>query len=302
MIKSENAKTKLISRDRIFAQYQTKYFNLFLNRFRWKGDLDEQQVNFIMRQFWTAGQVGCIKLEGSEGSSEHPQGLLVFCPFAPTLFNIYNYPIYAQAIALRPVKFIPTRQLKVDEEIVLGYINRSRSPIKPVVDYYCEKLASIEAVIQVNLLVQKTPWIIKTAPESQRKMLELSDFLMQDKPRIFVDLDEADKAEALVSGAPYVIDKLYAYKNAVENELREYLGFNNLGLSEKKEHMIRDEVNMNNEATDASGDVYLDCLGDFAEKITNVHGVSVEVELNEPEQTVPEKDPSENIEREDIEE
>lgn len=46
--------------------------------------------------------------------------------------------------------------------------------------------------------------------------------------------------------APYVIDKIQDYKRQIWNEVLTFLGINNL-QDEKKERLIQDEINSNNE-------------------------------------------------------
>lgn len=275
--------TSFVERGVVYAHYLSKYFNLFLNRFSFDGDIDYQQVAFIMREFWKKGTVACFKLKGSEGAEGHPNGLAVFAPYAASNYNIYNFPVEVTLVNLRGAKFIPTTPQTVDEDVVIGYVQRNKEPVEMVVSYYCRILAGIDMVLQTNLNAQKYPWIIGTAPESAEKMRQIADMLLEDNPTLFLELDEIDKAKALVSGAPYIIDKLHNYKIARENELREYLGLTNLGVGEKKEHLINSEVDANNEVTAAGGDVFLDCLTEFFERCKEVLGFDIKVKLNEPE-------------------
>ena len=292
--------TALVDRMTVFSHYMSKYFNLFLNRFVWEGEIDYEQVAFVMRQLWQNGTIACFKLAGSEGSTQHPQGLAVFVPYAPQQRNIYNEPITATPVQIRGVNFIPTRPMKVNEEIVLGWAQRNKEPVARVVDYYCTRIAAVDMVLQTNLNSQKYPWLVATGPEEADKRRMLMDLLLDDNPSLFVELNEVDKAKALVSGAPYILDKLHNYKLALENELREYLGLNNLGIAEKKEHLLDSEVASNNQVTAASGDIYLDCLSEFCERIREVLGINISVKLNQPEMpTIEEENPEKDEQEEE---
>ena len=277
----------LIRREEVYAHYMAKYFNLFLNRFSFEGDITDEERAFVMRQFWANGTVACFKLEGSEGSEAFPNGKPVFTPYAVNTWNIYHYPVTVSLVALQGVDFIPLTPQKVDEQAVIGWAQRNKEPIVRVVDYYARKLTSVDMVLQVNLQVQKFPWIIGTSPEGAEKSRALAELLLRDDPTLFLELEEIDKAKALISGAPYVIDKLYNYKTNLENELREYLGLSNLGIGEKKEHLLMDEIAANDEVTAASGDAYLDCITEFFDRIRDVLGIDIRVKLNRPEQAIP---------------
>ena len=48
-------RANLIDRGEVYAHYVAKYFNLFLNRFKFEGDITDREAAFIMRQFWSVG-------------------------------------------------------------------------------------------------------------------------------------------------------------------------------------------------------------------------------------------------------
>lgn len=258
--------------------YYNKYFSLWLDSIVWEG-LDYQQQAFVMREFWTNGRVGAIKMKGTEGSESHPNGLLVLVPFAPMEYNIYRFPTKANAINLKGVKFIPPQPLVADEEIVLGWANVSHEPVSKLVWSIIERIVDTEMVIRMNLKAQKMPWAVGITPETENKMKALVDALESDDPALFVELDEADKAKALVSGAPYIIDKLYDYIKAKENDVRELLGLYNLGFAEKKEHLITSEVESNDEVITASGHTYISTIEDWASRVSSILGIPVKAEL-----------------------
>lgn len=294
-IKIKYSEKNLISRAEIFQAYLNKYYNLFMNSLKWKG-IDNEQVDFIMRKFWSNGGVATFIAKGTKGE-EYPQGMIVFTDFAPNMYNIYNFPIEVTLVNNKGVPFIPLTPQKVNTDVVIGYAQRNKKGIKEIVNHYIDKLTNIEITIQTNLLAQKCPWIIGTTPESQNKMEEFWSNLISDNPKLFASLEEVEKAKALVSGAPYTIDKLYNYKMAIENELREYLGLDNLGVGEKKEHLITEEIKSNNEVTSRSSECILNPLQEFCERVKIYLGYDISVELNTPE--VEEVDSRNDIEEED---
>lgn len=279
VIKSDSQKI----RQKIEFYYNEKFFNLFLNKYKFTG-INRQQQDYIMRQFWGAtGRVACYKLPMTESEST-PEGVVIFTPFAPSgLYNIYNWPVEVTLINTRAVNFIPNNSLKVNEEVVLGFIQRDRKGIYSTIEEKIHQLVDIEMTIRTNLKSQKTPYLIGITPENEFKMQNLYDNLMDDDPSLFVSLEELQNAKALVSGAPYIIDKLEAQRRAVESEILTRLGVDNLGLSEKKEHFIVDEVNANNEVINDSDDIYLDCLNEFFKDVKEVLGYTITVEAKQCE-------------------
>lgn len=277
------------TRQDVYQFYLNKYFNLYMNSFKWNG-LDYQQIDFLMRRFWADGRIAAFMLKGKDNrpitNEEHPNGVLVFTPYAPSTFNLYDYPVDVTLINKRGVNFIPTTLQRVDEDVVLGYAQRNKKSVFALVDFYIKKIVDIEMTIKTNLKAQKTPWLIGVSAESENKMNNLRDNLDEDEPYLFLNLEETNNAKSLLSGAPYTIDKLYNQKCAYENELREYLGINNMGVNEKKEHLITSEIDNNNQMTSCSEDCFYDVANEFCERIKKVFGYEISVELNRPEEEV----------------
>ena len=278
-------KMLLTSRKEFYSFYLNKYYNIWMNRYNIL-NVDFQQKEYILRQLWSVGQIACFKLNGTEGSSLHPQGLLVFTPFAVMEWNIYDYPIYVNLVNTKGVKFIPTRAMKINEDVVIGYAQRNHKPIFAVVDFYAKRLCQIEMAIQMNLLAQKYPWILATTPDNKAKMEAFWTQLLKDSPKLYIDASDIDAIKTLIQGTPFVIDKLHSYKQGVENELRECLGLDNLGINEKKEHLITDEVASNDEVIKTSRDSVLDVLKEFSDRVSEVLGYDMPIELNAPDEDV----------------
>lgn len=279
----EFSNLSLLSRRQIKSVLENKYFNLYMNNYEFEGDLDYQQKEYILLQFWSIGQIACFKLDGSEGSKSHPNGLGVFCPFAPGWWNIYNWPTKVSLIRTRGyANFIPTGLQEVDKDVVIGYAMRNRKPICAIVESYIERIVDVLMVIRTNLKTHKMPWLIVSDPEDQEKLRSLFQKLNDDDPELYIDSDSKDSMEALVSGAPYIIDKLYQYAQCLENELREFFGFGNLGVGEKKEHLINSEVEANNAVIEANKNCLLDTIKEFFERANNVFGFNYGIKIKEP--------------------
>lgn len=280
--------------------YRNKYYNLWMTRYKWTG-LDNQQVNYIMRKFWDIGTVASFRIQGTEGLEDHPDVALGFCPYAPSKWNIYDFPIYANLINTRGVEFIPKGEQLINQDIVIGFCQENHKGIFPMVDFFVQKIALAEMSLNMNIEGSKMPWIIATTPETEDKMKQLFNKIKKGDVELYISSEDADKIKVLNSGASYIADKLYAYIQAQETALREFLGFHNTGVMEKKEHLITSEVDSNNSVTNQSTDSFLECMKEFASKITDVLGVAVSVDVNQD--TAPEvPDEEEKKEEEDNEE
>lgn len=257
-------------RENIRSFYINKYFNLFMNNYEWTNITNEQKW-YIMKQFWAYGTIACFKVNFGKTDILQPSEMpICFCPYAPILYGVNDNPVRANLIQVRGAPFIPTDVQDVDKDIVIGYAQRNKKSVFSMVSFYIDKLTDIEMTIRTSLIAQKMPFLIKVSPENELRMKRLFENLVNDEIALYVGLDEENAIESLITGSNYVIDKLYDYKTAVENELKTFIGVDNIGSIEKKEHLQKDEANANNQEIQTSGDIFLDCFKEFCEKISKI--------------------------------
>lgn len=280
------ATSGIYNRKSIFNIYMWKYFNLFLGAYR-ISNVSEDQQEFILRRFWSMGKLAAFIVEGTklpEGNelasvNSYPNGMIAFTDFAPVIYNIYDWPVVVNLIKTRGASFIPSERLNVNEKCVIGYCQKNKLPVKTIVEYYVSRIVDIEMTIRQQLNSHKVPWLIAVAPENEEKMKALWDKLMNDDDGLFLSANEVEALKILVGGnASYIIDKLYQQKQAYENELLTYLGIDNLGTMQKKEHLQLDEANSNNELINDFGDCFLDTMKSFFERINEYLGYPIEIE------------------------
>lgn len=277
----ENQKKRRIIAD----YYSNKYYNIFMNRYKFP-TLDYQQTNFLLKKCWSEGKVSAFLLKETVGSTEAPMGLVVFTDFSPFEYNIYDFPTKVTLINKRGVSFIPRGVLEVDKDVVLCYIQRNEKPIKWFVDRIIDKIVECEMTIFQNLQAIKTPLLVPISPEDEATAKRIVSDIDEGSSVVFIPSEWSDRIKALNTQAQYEIDRLYNYRCALENELREFLGIKNLGFAEKKEHLLDSEIEQNDEITQTSGDVFYDCLLDFSERIKQVFGYDLPVELAETEEDI----------------
>ena len=96
-------------------------------------------------------------------------------------------------------------------------------------------------------------------------------------------MDDIDP-HALISGAPYILDKLYNYKQAYMNEALTFLGVNNLGNIEKKERLVTSEVDHNNELIQSNSDNFKRPIEELLKRANDVLGFSLSLIDNKPQE------------------
>lgn len=297
---TKREKFPIENRKEAFTYYYNKYFNLFMNSYLFEG-IDYQQSDYLMRRFWSDGKVSAYLNKKTIGSTKYPQGQLIFTQYAPINYNIYDYPVDVTLINKRGVSFIPGTPQQVDKDVVLGYCQRNKKSVSQMVEYYVNKIVDIEMVIKLNLQAHKTPFLIGVNPESKARMEALWNNIQDDNPKLFVELEDVQNVNTLITGSPYIIDKLFEYKCGLENELKEYLGINNMGVTEKKEHLISTEVEANNEIVANSGDCFYDVISDFCKRIQEVFGYPISVIMNKAMPTTESGDEDDEQDKEDDE-
>ena len=286
----KQSKSTGIQREALRHNYINKYYNLWQNTFLWPDTITYQQRDYLMRKFWEVGAVA--------GWKDKLTGVQVFTIFAAATYNTYDWPITVNLINVRGVPFIPNTPQVVDKDVVIGYAQRNKKPIREVVEFYVDRIIAVEMVININLQVHKTPWLIPADPIFKQRIQEFMNKIENDEFVLFIEGGEENLFKALQSGSQFIIDKLYAYKKQLENELNEYLGIDNMGIAEKKEHLINAEVESNNDVIARCGECITDSIIDFFIRLKEFTGIDSIPFLNKP---MPEYDDEQDDEGKDKE-
>ena len=226
----------------------SRLFNLFsslaLNRFVWKNLPQGMESRHIENALFKHGQAGFIDDENL--------GLLCL-PASPVGVNVYG----------DPTEFLITgngysKQYKAND-IVRILNNDLAYPTILHINYYADKISRCDKAIDMNIRHQKTPYILKTTKQNELSMKNLINRIERDDYAIFIDekmTNGGDTGLILDSTlVPFVADKLQEHKNNLVCELLTILGLNNNDSNNlKKERLIVDEVNANNQEIE----MYLD--------------------------------------------
>lgn len=279
--------------------YINKFFNKWMNKFKFDG-LNYQQIDYIMRKFWDTGTVACSKLYGIPNNLgiDMKEDDIIFTPWAMNgLYNIYDFPTEARCINTRSVNFVNPNPLLIDQEIVIGYIQRNKKGVYSSIETKINELVDIEMILRIALKTSKFPWLFTTTPENKQAVEKLARDLESDEPTLFTTLEESEKGKGFTTGASYIADKLEQMRQKVEDDIDTILGCQNVGIAEKKEHLVVGEVEANNQAVEESDDHYLEMFQEFFDRINKVFNKSLSVSLNKEDK----KWYNEDEEREEVE-
>ena len=277
--------------------YENKYFGLFLNAYKFT-NLSKNQSRYLLKSMWKRGTVACFIVEGTRKEPTMNQaltntspntvspafesdGLLVFTPYAVNQWNIEDEPSVITLVNTRGATFIPTKPQIVNKDVVIGWGHTSHAPVRSLVMWYVERIADVENTIDINLFAHKLPRLVVCSPEDRERVADIMEAIDRGEKKLFLEAEDYQAIKNVLDagGSSYIIDKLYTYKQNLENELLSFLGINNVAV-EKKERLITDEANSNNQLINDSSDCFLDSLKNMCDEIETVLGYNISVEAN----------------------
>ena len=302
--------------------YENKYFGLFLNAYKFD-NLTRSQRRYLLKKLWQNGTACAFVLAGTqqepsmkslltnktkdtiELGNDNPNGLLIFTPYAPIQYNIEDEPSVVNIVNIRGAQFLPKKPQVVNKDVVICWAHSSHAPIRSLVMFYIEKIVDVENTINMNLFVHKLPRLVVCSPEDKQRVEELMDAIERGEKKLFLDANDVQAIKNVLesgSNTNYIIDKLYQYKQSLENELLTFLGINNVSI-EKKERLITDEANSNNQLINDCSECFLDTLQEFCEDVSNILNYPLSVEATSSPATneeYEENDPEESEEEENV--
>lgn len=162
-----------------------------------------------------------------------------------------------------------------DNGCVLVLNNWEGIPTASTLELFAYRLYEAQRTCDINIKAQKTP-VMVIVNEKQRIFMEnLYNQYDGNQPFIFGDKDQLneDILKSIDTKAPYLADKLTEYKKEIWNEALQFLGINSIAL-EKKERLITDEANSNNEVTNLNLQSYLAVRQEACKEFNEKYGLT----------------------------
>ena len=125
-------------------------------------------------------------------------------------------------------------------------------------ELFALRLYEAEQTAMVNIKAQKTPVLLLMDEKQRLTMENLYSQYEGNRPVIFGDKNSLGEnvIKAINTQAPFIADKIINYKKEIWNEALTFLGINNI-MVDKKERLITDEANSNNELINLNLQSYL---------------------------------------------
>lgn len=190
-----------------------------------------------------------------------------------------NY--YEEPTKLRPVatNYVNLKTYKNGAECVLIKNNDDCTPTSRTIRLYAMRLTNMQRTADININAMKTPVIVKCTNKQRLSLKAVIRSWFGDEPLIFGDPSlDTSEVKVLNTAAPVVFDKLTIEKNKLWNECMTFLGINNAN-TDKRERLVDDEVQANNEQIAASANTMLKAREKAAKAISELCGCNVTVSL-----------------------
>lgn len=226
-----------------YIDYLERMKKICLSMFEWENLPTSMNARFLEMCLYYNGQAallydddyGYINTMAADGGYINIYGL-------PTQLNCYSYRFNQS----RDLYMTDTGQPKGDE-CILVMNNFERVPTAASVTLFAYRLAEAQRTADVNIKSQRTPILITTDQKQYFTLKKMYEEYDGNTPAIFADKNviTPDALKALKTDSPFIAKDLMEYKVQIWNEFLTTMGISN--LSEKRERLISDEVDSNNE-------------------------------------------------------
>lgn len=236
------------------------------NRFKWEGLPEGVESRHIEQFLYEEGQVAFVE--------DEQLGFLVLPCTSNGLLNVYNEPLGFQVTGNGYSKTFKS------DDMVRILANDNATPDCIQVAHYTRLIDELEKTSFMNIRQQRFPWLIGTTKETELTMRNIFNKIDNFEEQIFVDskLTAGGNmgSEVLNLNVPYVVDKIRTEKNEIISELLSWLGLNN-SANNKKERLIVDEINVNNNYILMNLDIEYKTRQKACELINEKYGLNVSV-------------------------
>lgn len=226
-----------------YVDYLERMKKICLSMFEWQNLPSSMNARFLEMCLFYNGQAAMLY--------DDDYGYINTMAADGGYINIYGLPTEIQCYSYR---FNQRRSLFTDdigsekgEECILVMNNFERVPTCATVYLFAYRLAEAQRTADVNIKAQRTPILITTDQKQYFTLKKMYEEYDGNTPAIFADKNviTPDALKALKTDAPYIAMNIMDYKREIWNEFLTFMGISN--LSEKRERMISNEVDSNNE-------------------------------------------------------
>jgi hypothetical protein len=189
--------------------------------------------------------------------------------------NLYNEPTSWECYSVNGYK-----ETYQTDEIEIIRNNKYSIPTQYLIHHHLKRMYDLERTIDKNLWYQRRLALLKSTEDARLTMENIMKDYDENKFLIFGSpkLNLMESLEMLNFNVPYIGLDLEHHKEIKWNDLLNMFGINTVN-SQKRERLISDEANANNQMVELNIDVMLSEREDAAKRINEKYGTDIKVSV-----------------------
>lgn len=237
-----------LSNEATYYDYLDRMKTIVLSMFEWVNLPDSMNERYLEKCLYYRGVAGALDTE--------TMGLLNTQVSSNGYLNHYGLPSGLRFITYNGLNWYRDLYTSKSNDEKQRYKegiyimnDREGLPTAGSVELFAYRLYMAEKSCDVNISAQRTPILLLCSDKQRVTMENLYSQYDGNRPFIYGDKNgeiNLDTIKAIKTDAPYIADKLILYKKEIWNEFLTFIGVNNI-QTEKRERLVSDEVNQNNE-------------------------------------------------------
>lgn len=195
--------------------------------------------------------------------------------------------VYGDYLTYEATGFNETYRDISAENSVLIENNKLRMPTEKAVLYFVAQLYELARSKDVNIKQLKLQSLFTATDENALTVKKIIDEIDNNNWAVVVDktMSLEDIVKAIQTGVKCYTAELRDEYNATMNEALTYFGINNSN-TDKRERLITDEANANNQLIDSCAEMFLESRKRACEEINKKFNLSLSVELRNKREEV----------------
>ena len=259
--------------DGVFNESSLFYREKLLRKLSSLFELTGAPESWDIDYFWTT-----LLCRGYIGITDTELGILPLeCGYSG--INVFRHP--TTLIFTNPVLHDFRRTIDVDG--ILLKLQFNYLGVLPLVQRYSTLLAMCDSSLSVGLMNSKVAFVAMAANKQQaNSMKKMYDRISSGEPAVFVNNDIGNPANFYFNRVKenFIGQELLIVKRGIMNEFLTEIGINNAN-TDKRERLVADEVNANNEEIKINIADWLDNLQEGVDKANKMFGLSLRIRRRE---------------------
>ena len=266
-----------ILNDETFLFYERCFFKLVMSMFEWINLPKGMNARFLEEVLYYNGMASLLY--------DETMGYInTACVYSGDL-NIYGLPsrLNCYSYGFNSIRKLYTGLVSDEErkdDCILVFNSQDKENTYSAMELFAYRLYKADRVCDINVNAMKTPILLLANEKTKLSMINAYAQYDGNAPVIVGKKDQfnAEDIQSISTRADFVADKIQEYKKVVWNEALTFLGINN--LNEKKERLVSEEANQNNEVVNLQLQSFLIPRKQACQEFNELFGLSGENEIS----------------------